>query len=114
MRLAESWLAGGERSLSGGERQQRVVHVDVATLVASEGGRSELEGGPALAAETVRRLGCDASLVALVEDGEGRMLDVGRRTRSIPTAIGSTSTWRSRGCARGIGAVGAVRPRAPV
>jgi hypothetical protein len=98
VRLAESWLAHGERALAGGERQQLVVHVDVATLVSSEAGRSELEGGPGLAAETVRRLGCDASLVAIVEDGEGRVLDVGRRTRSIPTAIGRALRARDGGC----------------
>ena len=98
VRLAESWFADGERSLSGGERQQLVVHVDVATLVASEAGRSELEGGPVLAAETVRRLGCDTSLVAIVEDGEGRVLDVGRRTRSIPTSIGRALRVRDGGC----------------
>jgi hypothetical protein len=33
--------------------------VDPATLAAGEAGRSELEDGPVLAAETVRRLGCD-------------------------------------------------------
>jgi len=59
VRLAESWLAQGERALSGGERQQLIVHVDVATLVAGESGRSELESGPVLAAETVPRYpGC--------------------------------------------------------
>jgi hypothetical protein len=98
VRLAESWLAHGERSLAGGDRQQLVVHVDVATLAASAPGRSELEGGPVLSAETVRRLGCDASLVAIVEDGEGRVLDVGRRTRSIPAALGRALRARDGGC----------------
>lgn len=98
VRLAEGWLAHGDRALAGGERQQLVVHVDVATLAASEPGRCEPEDGPTLAAETVRRLGCDASLVAIVEDGEGRVLDVGRRTRSIPPAIGRALRARDRGC----------------
>jgi hypothetical protein len=61
-------------------------------------GRSELDDGPALAAETVRRLGCDASLVAIVEDAQGRILDVGRRTRSVPPAIGRALRARDRGC----------------
>ncbi|RPH43438.1 MAG: HNH endonuclease [Burkholderiales bacterium] len=98
VRLAECWLSDGERALVGADRQQLVVHVDVATLVAGEAGRSALEGGPVLAAETVRRLGCDASLVAIVEDGEGRVLDVGRRTRSIPSAIGRALRARDGGC----------------
>jgi hypothetical protein len=98
VRLAESWLANGDRALVGGERQQLVVHVDVGTLAASAPGRSELEDGPTLAAETVRRLGCDASLLAIVHDGRGRVLDIGRKTRSIPSAIGRALRVRDRGC----------------
>jgi hypothetical protein len=98
VRFAESWLAHGDRALAGGERQQLVVHVDARSLVADRPGRSELDDGPVLAAETVRRLGCDASLVAIVQDGEGRVLDVGRRTRSIPPAIGRALRARDRGC----------------
>jgi hypothetical protein len=97
-RFAESWLAHGDRALAGGERQQLVVHVDARTLVADRPGRSELDDGPVLAAETVRRLGCDASLVAIVQDGAGRVLDVGRRTRAIPPAIARALRSRDRGC----------------
>jgi hypothetical protein len=35
VRLAESWLAHGDRALAGGERQRLVVHVDVARLAAA-------------------------------------------------------------------------------
>jgi hypothetical protein len=98
VRLAESWLARGDAALPGGERQTLVVHVDARTLIADVAGRSELDGGPVLAAETVRRLGCDASLVAIVEDGAGRILDVGRRTRSIPPSIARALRSRDRGC----------------
>ncbi len=69
----------GERS--GGERAQVVVHVDAAVLAGDGGGRCELEEGPAIAAETARRLACDASLVTLLER-EGETLSVGRKTRS--------------------------------
>ena len=98
VRFAESWLAYGDRALSGGDRQTLVVHVDASSLVADGPGRSELEDGPVLAVETVRRLGCDASLVAIVEDGQRRVLDVGRRTRSIPPAIGRALRARDGGC----------------
>jgi uncharacterized protein DUF222/HNH endonuclease len=50
-------------------------------------GRCEHEHGPSLPAETVRRLGCDASVVAIVEDENGEALNVGRKTRTIPPAI---------------------------
>jgi hypothetical protein len=32
----------------------------------------------------VRRLTCDARLVAMIETEQGEVLDVGRKTRSIP------------------------------
>jgi hypothetical protein len=51
-----------------------------------------------LAAETARRLACDASVVTLIEDPEGEPLNVGRRTRSIPPAIRRALAARDRGC----------------
>ncbi len=83
--------------MSGGERQTLVVHVDARTLAFDAPGRSELDAGPVLPAETVRRLGCDASLVAIVEDAQGRVLDLGRRTRSVPPSIGRALRARDRG-----------------
>ena len=80
VQAAESALSHAGRAMSGGERRTLVVHVDARTLVADAPGCSELDDGPVLAAETVRRLGCDASLVAIVHEGGGHVLDVGRRT----------------------------------
>jgi hypothetical protein len=34
-----------------------------------------------MAAETARRMGCDASLVTATENAQGEPLDVGRKTR---------------------------------
>ena len=56
MVLAESFLQHGAESLSGGDRQQIVVHVDECTLRNAEPGRCELDDGPALPVETARRL----------------------------------------------------------
>ena len=64
--------------------------IDEATLRGEPGGRADLDGGEPIAAETARRLCCDASLVALVERN-GRPLSVGRKTRAIPPALRS---WR--------------------
>ena len=44
--------------------------------------------GPALAAETARRLACDASVLTLRHDAQGRPLDLGRSTRTVPAALG--------------------------
>ena len=96
--LAESFLVHGAGALNGGERQQIVVHVDRRTLQRAVPGRCELEDGPALPAETARRLACDASIVTIVEDDAGEPLDVGRRTRSIPPALRRALNARDRGC----------------
>ena len=96
--LAESFLARGPRDLSGSDRQQIVVHVDAETLQHGHAGRCELEDGPSIAAETARRLACDAGIVRIVEGAEGEPLDVGRRTRSIPPGIRRALNARDQGC----------------
>jgi hypothetical protein len=63
-----------------------VVHVDAAALAGDDDGACQLEHGTALHPETARRLGCDASLVRIVER-DGRPLSVGRRTRSVSPAL---------------------------
>ena len=97
-RIAESFLAHGEESLAGGDRHQIVVHVDAGTLEQRTGGRSELEEGPSIAAETARRLACEASVIRIVEGQDGEPLDVGRKTRSIPPAIRRALKARDQGC----------------
>jgi hypothetical protein len=71
--------------------------VDAATLTADRPGRCELEAGPALAAETARRLDCDSSLVRIVES-EGETLTVGRKTRTVPAAMRRALEARDGGC----------------
>lgn len=81
---------------------QVVVHVDAATLTAtpsdeSVGGGCQLEAGEALSPETARRLACDAGVVRILER-DGRPLSVGRRTRTIPTALRRALQTRDRCC----------------
>ena len=68
------------------------------TLEERTAGRCELEDGPSIAAETARRLACDASVVRIVEDERGEPLDVGRKTRSIPPALRRALNSRDQGC----------------
>ena len=96
--IAESFLASGPQELSGGDRQQIVVHVDAETLKHSHAGRCELEHGPSIAAETARRLSCDASVIRIIENEQGEPLDVGRKTRTIPPAIRRALNARDKGC----------------
>jgi len=51
-----------------------------------------------VAAETARRVACDASLVTVTENAQGEPLDVGRKTRNIPPAIRRALASRDRGC----------------
>jgi hypothetical protein len=96
--LARSALACGLADRAGGDPCELVVHIDAETLTADEvHDRSQLADGPALAPETARRLGCDASLVPIVER-DGRPLSVGRRTRTIPAALRRALRARDHGC----------------
>ena len=82
---------------SGGERYQVVVHVDAGALERDGEGGCELEDGPALALETARRLGCDASVVR-IREREGVALSVGRKRRTIPPNLRRALQARDRGC----------------
>jgi hypothetical protein len=57
-----------------------------------------LEDGTDVSAETSRRLACDSGKVVMQHDAEGNILDVGRRTRTIPTPIRRALTVRDEGC----------------
>jgi len=79
-------------------RYQVVLHVEAGTLECTgEPGRSELEDGTRVSAETCRRLACDASLVEVRHGPDGGILDVGRRRRTIPPAIRRALESRDRG-----------------
>ena len=103
--IAEHALARPPTGLAGGERNQVIVHIDVATLSTDSPGPTltgpgacAVADGPGLAAETARRLACDCSLVPEVRDRDGRALDVGRRTRSIPPSIRRALSVRDGRC----------------
>ncbi len=61
-------------------------------------GRSHLADGTRVSAETSRRLCCDAAVVQAVRGPEGEVLDVGRRTRTIPPALRRALEIRDGGC----------------
>ena len=81
------------------ERYQVMLHVDPDTLrIEGEPGRSELEDGTRVAAETSRRLTCDAALVAVHHSSDGSVMGTGRRTRTISPALRRALEARDRGC----------------
>ena len=115
-----SGASASERPISGtrAERYQVLLHVDADTLSEDrESGRSELEDGTRVSAETSRRLACDAALIRVTHvpphepaSGSSRgpapgapapagsVLSVGRRTRTIPPALRRALEVRDRGC----------------
>ena len=81
------------------ERYQVVVHVDSAVLAdPDQPGQSVLADGDHLSAESARRLACDASRVVMRHDPDGRVTEVGARTRAIPSALRRALHHRDRGC----------------
>ncbi len=97
--LAETALHHGLDPGASGERYQVVVHVDAPALAdPDQPGQSVLEGGAHVSAETSRRLACDASRVVMRHDEDGRLLEVGARTRTIPPALRRALHHRDQGC----------------
>ena len=97
--LAETALHQGIDPGAPGERYQVVVHVDAAVLVdADQAGQSVLEGGMRVPAGTSQRLACDATRVVMRHDAEGRVIEVGARTRTIPPALRRALQHRDHGC----------------
>jgi len=97
--LAETALHHGLDPGTPGERYQVVVHVDAPVLADPEQpGQSVLEGGTHVSAETSQRLACDASRVVMRHDGEGRLVEIGARTRTIPPALRRALDHRDQGC----------------
>jgi hypothetical protein len=94
--IARTYLDGGATdstagSASSADRYQVVVHVDEAAL---HGGIGRADAP----LETVKRLACDASLVVVTEDERGTPLDVGRKHRTVSTAIRRALWARDRHC----------------
>jgi 5-methylcytosine-specific restriction endonuclease McrA len=97
--IAESALHHGLDPGAPGERYQVVVHVDATVLAdADHPGQSVLEDGTRVSAETSQRLACEASRVVMRQDADGRLLEVGARTRTIPPALRRALHHRDRGC----------------
>jgi hypothetical protein len=104
--LAMTALASDGKPACAADKYQVIVHVDAGpaedvSAETSEQRRCTLESDAChfpLAATVARRLACDATLVTVVEDSAGAVLNVGRRTRTIPPAIRRALTLRDSGC----------------
>ena len=97
--VAETALHRGIDPGAPGERYQVVVHVDAEVLADQDApGQSVLEHGARVSAETSRRLACDARRVVMRHDPDGRVVEIGALTRTIPPALRRALHYRDRGC----------------
>jgi 5-methylcytosine-specific restriction endonuclease McrA len=97
--LAETALHHGIDPGTPAEHYQVVVHVDASVLEdADQPGQSVVEDGARVSAETSQRLGCDASRVVMRHDAEGRIFEVGAKTRTIPPSLRRALLHRDRSC----------------
>lgn len=94
MRVMESYLEPDARPRATAEKYQVHVHLDLRRR--ADGPVTDPDAPP-LAEETIRRLGCEANLVAVLHEGD-EILSVGRRTRAVPPAIRRALRLRDRGC----------------
>jgi hypothetical protein len=90
--MADENLRGDRRDRSPTEV---MIHVDAGSLEGEVAGTTA--DGELLSAETCRRLLCDAGVVPVLEV-DGVVLDVGRKTRTVPAAIRRAVALRDGGC----------------
>lgn len=105
--IARSFAASPTFRSAGSPRCEVYVEVKRETLE----GRSEepalLADGYALSPGAAQRLSCDNAVVQVERDKDGAVLDIGRRSRSIPPAIARALRLRDKTC-RFPGCVNAV------
>ena len=107
--MAEQFLATSDQNaafkgLIGSERCQVMLHVDINTL-RKHGDEAycgpdhcNLDDKQWISPNTAKRLSCDASMVTVLEDERGNVLNVGRRARTVPAAIKRALNLRDRTC----------------
>ncbi|MQB01556.1 MAG: DUF222 domain-containing protein [Actinobacteria bacterium] len=91
--VCESYLANGPAD----DRHTLMIHVDAELLAGAQGGRCHTDEGAALPFATVERMACDCSTVPIVEH-DGEPLDIGRKSRKIPTGMRRALEARDGGC----------------
>jgi hypothetical protein len=95
--MAEAYLSSAAVPTTNPDNYQVVIH-DQNGLLDDGDGRCHIERGPTLAADTVRRLLCGASMLWLAEDADGKPVAVSDRTHDIPISVRRAVRARDKGC----------------
>ncbi len=80
-----------------GEKPHVTVTVDYETLKGHVERLPEIEGTP-VTPQTIRRITCDAGIIPMLLGTDNEPLDVGRKTRTIPSALRRALAQRDKGC----------------
>jgi len=90
--VVNTFLSGGGQSSAGtSDNYQVTIHVDRSALAKGDGRSS-------LPIESVKRLCCDGDAVVIVENEAGEPLSIGRKTRTVSTAIKRALWARDKRC----------------
>ena len=102
--IAEHYLAsnGDAKTLAPAERYQVLVHVNENAAhmdhKIEQGACCYVDEGRFLAPEVAQRLACSASVTTVLEDDDGKVLNIGRRSRVPSRAISLAVQIRDGGC----------------
>jgi len=80
------------------QRHQLIIHIEKDSLMHSADHYCSIEQGPFLSPASARRLACDTALLTVLEDHQGNVLNVGRKTRSVSPALRRALTIRDHCC----------------
>ncbi|MGI9647580.1 MAG: DUF222 domain-containing protein, partial [Acidimicrobiia bacterium] len=96
--LCRDYLDHGDTPIRGGEKPHVSLLVSLETLEGRAGYTCELDECGVVPPEVARRLACDSGVSRIITKGASEPLDVGRRTRTIPSAIRRALVLRDGGC----------------
>ncbi|MDF2731290.1 MAG: endonuclease, partial [Acidimicrobiia bacterium] len=96
--LARHFLDHGDTPTVGGEKPHINLVCDLPALRGVAGALHETENGHLVTVMELRALACDCSLSRIVLGPDGEIIDVGRRTRVVPTALRRALIARDRHC----------------
>ena len=96
--LARHYLEDPDTPTVGGEKPHVSLVCDLPALQGIPGGLHETESGQLLTIAQLRTITCDCSLSRIILGPDSEIIDVGRRTRIIPTPLRRAIIARDRHC----------------